>query len=230
MRMIKRIFALLLWPFCLAATRALLTLLDLVPVSFGDKIPMDALGFLIGFGLWLFAYSVMPRPMRTYVLGHELTHALWGWAMGARIKGIKVSARGGHVRLTRTNFLITLAPYFFPFYTVLVLALHFILSLFWDMSLYQPVWMGWVGLTWAFHLTFTFSILRIKQPDVQEHGRLFSYTIIYLFNVLGLSMGLWALLDMEWSVWSLTLWEKVYQDYTALWHLVVAVFERGYAR
>ncbi|MBW7909645.1 MAG: hypothetical protein H3C50_12150, partial [Kiritimatiellae bacterium] len=38
-------------------------------------------------------------------------------------------------------------------------------------------------------ITFTISMLTIRQPDVQEHGRLFSYAIIILLNTLGL--GCW---------------------------------------
>ncbi len=31
-------------------------------------------------------------------------------------------------------------------------------------------------------------MLKERQPDIQEHGRLFSYAVIYLFNVLGISL------------------------------------------
>lgn len=217
MRMFKRIVALFLLPLCVASTRAGLDLLGILPSTFSDGIPAPTIGLLAGFVLWLFMYIAMPRPVRTYVLAHELTHALWGWAMGAEIRGINVSAKGGHVRLTHTNFLITLAPYFFPFYTFLILLLHFVLSQFYDMRMYEPVWMGWVGLTWSFHLTFTLSMLRIKQPDIQEHGRLFSYTLIYLFNVLGLSAGLLSILDMAWPDGCTMLWARTGEAYSGLW-------------
>lgn len=46
-----------------------------------------------------------------------------------------------------------------------------------------------MGFTWAFHLTFTIHMLAQRQPDVQEHGRIFSYAVIYLMNVL--LIGVW---------------------------------------
>ena len=46
-----------------------------------------------------------------------------------------------------------------------------------------------MGFTWGFHLTFTVSTLLQKQTDIHEYGYLFSYTLIYFLNVLGI--GLW---------------------------------------
>lgn len=51
-------------------------------------------------------------------------------------------------------------------------------------------WLFLVGLSWSFHVTFTLQSLMTTQPDVQEYGVLFSWTIIYLFNIAG--VGLWV--------------------------------------
>lgn len=142
-----------------------------------------------GFLLWIFLFFTMPRPMRTYVLAHELTHAIWALIMGARVSRLRVSARGGSVTVSKTNWLITLAPYFFPFYTLLVLLLYFLLGWFHDLRPYEPLALALVGFTYAFHVTFTLAMLTVRQPDIIEHGRLFSYTVILLLNVLG--VGCW---------------------------------------
>ena len=174
-------------------------------------------GLLIGFALWLLIYMVMPRPMRTYVLAHELTHALWAWALGARVSGIKVGKSGGHVRLSHTNFLITLAPYFFPLYTVLVILLFFILGFFYEVGAFIPIWMGWIGLTWGFHFTFTLSTLKTRQPDIQENGRLFSYVIIYLFNLTGIAVWVLAVTGGAWSS-AMKAWQHLHQQtYLQVW-------------
>jgi len=138
--------------------------------------------------LWVFLFFCLPRPTRSYVLAHELTHALWGWVMGANIKRLRVSKNGGSVTLTKSNFLITLAPYFFPLYTVLAILGYYFLSIFFDLRTYEPFWLGLVGLTWGFHLTFTITTLLQHQPDIRENGRLFSYALIYFMNVLGLCL------------------------------------------
>ena len=62
------------------------------------------------------------------------------------------------------------------------------LSLFLDQRVYEPFWLGLIGLTWAFHLTFTITMLRQHQPDIRQHGRLFSYAVIYLLNMLGVAI------------------------------------------
>lgn len=152
----------------------------------------EAFALPLGFVLWIVVFFILPRPMRTYVLGHELTHALWALMMGGRIGKLKVGKAGGHVELSRTNFVITLAPYFFPFYTFLVIAAYYMAGLMVEVEPYRAWWLGAVGFTWAFHITFTVHMLTERQPDIQEHGRLFSYTVIYTMNVL--VIGIWMVL------------------------------------
>jgi hypothetical protein len=67
-------------------------------------------------------FLLLPKPMWIYVFGHELTHALWTWLFGGQVKKMKVSSAGGHVVVSKTNFVIALAPYFFPLYAALVIA------------------------------------------------------------------------------------------------------------
>ena len=131
----------------------------------------------------------LPRPIRTYVLGHELTHALWGLLMGAQIGKIKVSKQGGYVELSKTNFLISLAPYFFPFYTVMVIVVYYIASLFFSVEPYHMLFLSLVGITWAFHLYFTIQMVMTRQPDIMQNGRLFSFIIIYNLNLI--TLGCW---------------------------------------
>jgi hypothetical protein len=146
----------------------------------------------IGFVLWVALFFLLPRPFRTYVLAHELTHALWALMMGGRVGKLHVGKTGGHVELTKTNFIITLAPYFFPFYTFLVIAAYYLAGIWLEVEPYKVGWLGAVGFTWAFHITFTINMLTQRQPDIQEHGRIFSYTVIYLMN--GLVIGIWMVL------------------------------------
>jgi hypothetical protein len=119
------------------------------------------------------------------VLGHELTHAFWALLMGARVGGMKVGKSGGQVQTSKTNWFITLAPYFFPFYAMLFMALFFLAHLIWNLSAWMWVLFFLVGLGWSFHVTFTFIILfSVGQPDVKSQGYLFSAVAIYLMNLL----------------------------------------------
>ena len=187
-RFLKFLSGLLLLPLCVAVTWAIVDVLRSTQGK-GSIFSTETVCLLAGYFVWLLCWRFLPQPMRVYILGHELTHALWAMLFGGRAKDLRVSAKGGSVRVTKSNVLITLAPYFFPFYTILLILVRLLLGLFFDMNPYAGVWLFLVGFTWSFHFTFTLQSLTVRQPDIQEHGRLFSYVLIYLLNVLGI--GLW---------------------------------------
>ena len=143
----------------------------------------EALSLLGGMAAFALCWFFLPRMMRTYVLGHELTHALWGLMFGARPSRLKVGAAGGSVNLTKSNMLITLAPYFFPFYTFVVIVCALITYAFMRPLPFLPLWLFLIGFTWAFHALFTLETLGSRQPDVKAYGRIFSWTFIYLVNM-----------------------------------------------
>jgi hypothetical protein len=189
MRLVRWFLGVCLIPVGLAATHSIYVLACRVQPANLRAMPPAAWALAGGFAFWLFLYATLPRPMRTYVLAHELTHALWGWMMGGRVSKLKVRKDRGSVTLSKSNIWIVLAPYFFPFYTMCVIALYGVLSLFLDMNAYVLFWLGAIGFTWGFHVTFTVSTLLQRQTDVLQYGRVLSYALIYGLNVLGI--GLW---------------------------------------
>jgi hypothetical protein len=193
-KFLKMLIGIALLPACWAISKAVYQLYQTSaePAAPGGFEPW---ALPAGFLLWVVIFFLLPRPVRTYVLGHELTHALWALMMGGRIGKMKVGKTGGHVELTKTNFVITLSPYFFPFYTFLVIAAYYLAGIWLEVEPYKAWWLGAVGLTWSFHLTFTIHMLSEHQPDIQEHGRIFSYTIIYMMNLL--VIGTWMVLIGE---------------------------------
>ena len=97
---------------------------------------------------------------------------------------------GGRVLTTKTNFLIALAPYFFPFYAVVIVALFIVGDLIWGWRrTYQPWFHLLLGAAYAFHLTLTWEILKTRQTDITSQGYLFSGVIIFLGNALVLAVA-----------------------------------------
>jgi len=186
-----------LLPLCVAVTCAIVDVLSNAEGK-GALFSTEAVCLLAGFLVWFLCWFFLPQPMRAYILGHELTHALWAMLFGGKAKDLRVTAKGGSVRVTKSNVLITLAPYFFPFYTIVLIFIRLLLGFFFDLTPYASVWLFLVGFTWSFHFTFTLQSLMIRQPDIQEHGRLFSYVLIYLLNMLGI--GLWIVCTTSVSV------------------------------
>lgn len=189
----KFLIGLLLLPLCVAATLTFLRIVQVLAEAPARLPWLHVSATAAGVVIWFLVWLLLPRLTRTYVLGHELTHALWTMLFGGRPSHLRVTSSGGSVRVTKTNVWVTLAPYFFPFYTLLVVLIWLILRACWPAARpYAPIALFWVGLTYAFHLTFTLHYLRAGQPDVYEHGRLFSYALIYLINLLTLGAALLA--------------------------------------
>ena len=179
---LRMLLGVALLPMCWGVVRAFC---DSVVAAAGDSggVTAESISLVGGMVAFVLCWMSVPHPVKTYVLGHELTHALWGLLFGAVPSKLRVSAAGGSVNLTKSNMLITLAPYFFPFYTFVVVIAAIVTYAFIRPLPWLPLWMFAVGFTWAFHALFTLETLAQRQPDVKLYGRIFSWVFIFLANV-----------------------------------------------
>jgi len=165
-------------PFCigflweLAATATTVTYRPLVPYW-----------FVGGFLLYIVIHALFRRPILSYVVGHELTHVLFAVLFGGSVKAFHASERGGKVHLTKSNALITLAPYFFPLYTFAALVAYWLARAA-GAPLLEPWFVLLAGAAFSFHIVLTVIFLRTGQDDIREHGAFFSYPLIVLFNTV----------------------------------------------
>lgn len=151
---------------------------------------------LLGMGLYAGLFFVWIRKLngfwQTFV--HELTHALFALLFLQRIEGFQATAGGGgqvqHSGRWGGNFVISLAPYFFPTLTVVPLGLLFLVT-----PPIQPYVVGVIGFTLMYHFFSTLRDARPRQSDLTRHGLLFSYTMIVLLNLI--CIGLVLTLTME---------------------------------
>ncbi len=183
-RWVKFVFALFLLPLCAALTQTFFT--AFTRATFAQRLwaGEEFWFFSLGAVLWVIAFFGLPRPVILYVFGHELTHALWVWIMGGRVTRFHVTADGGHIVTDRTNFWIALAPYVFPLYSILTILTYGAFSLFHDMQPYGRFLYAMIGITWAFHFTFTCWMIPKNQTDISDHGTFFSLVVIYLTNLM----------------------------------------------
>jgi len=182
MKISKILFGLALLPFCVGFSWQLASVLT--DIRYRPVLPYSFLGGCLAY---LTVHLLFRRPVLAYVFGHELTHALFAMLFGGSVKSFHASERGGRVTITKSNFLITLAPYFFPLYTFLVLLVLWAASAA-DVRNVEPWLVFLAGATYMFHLALTFIFLQADQDDIREHGAVFSYPLIYLFNVLFASL------------------------------------------
>lgn len=178
-KLVKFILAIFLLPVCFGAVKALWLALRASGGADTTWVPL-----LAGVVCWLVVYLMLPKPMLVYVFGHELTHAVWTWIFGGQVKRFKVTSKGGHVVVTKDNFVITLAPYFFPLYAVLLVLIYLPGHLIWGWHAYSAWFHLFLGAAYSFHVTLTFHILRTRQSDVTSQGYLFSAVVIFLGNML----------------------------------------------
>ena len=184
LKWVKFIIAVFLLPVCAGAAMALWQILNA-----SGKADLVWVPLVAGAICWVVIFLLLPKPMWIYVFGHELTHALWTWLFGGQVKSMKVTSKGGHVIITKTNFLIVLAPYFFPLYVVLVVLAFAIGNYFWNWHSYLVWFHLLVGAAYAFHVTLTWHALQTRQSDITSQGYLFSAVVIFLGNVLVLLLG-----------------------------------------
>lgn len=182
---LKSLLGLLLMPACVGAASALWMVLRASGKAETIWIPG-----LAGAACWTAIYLLLPKPMWLYVVGHELTHVIWTWAMGGKVKKFSASSNGGHVIVTKTNFLIALAPYFFPFYAVLVMLAFLLAGQILDLRKHLVWFHLLLGAAYAFHVTLTIDILKQRQTDITSQGYLFSAVVIFLGNVFVLLLGI----------------------------------------
>ena len=184
-RWIKLVIGILLLPACFGEASALSRVL-----SAAGNAHTFWVALVGGAACWLTVFLLLPKPMLVYVFGHELTHALWAWVFGGRVKKFKASSRGGHVIITKSNFVIALAPYFFPLYVALVILIYVIGHLIWNWQQYVPWFHFLIGAAYAFHVTLTWHILQTRQSDITDQGYVFSGVVIWLGNILVLLVGI----------------------------------------
>src|SRR5438445_3626263 len=189
-RWLRVVVAIFLLPACAVLTETFFTVF--ARATFAERLwaGQEFWFFSLGALLWLIAFVGLPRPILLYVFGHELTHAIWVWLMGGRVSRFRVGRDGGHVVTNRTNFWIALAPYFFPLYSILAIAIYGVLSIFYNVQPYGRLLYAVIGATWAFHLTFTCWMIPKNQTDLRDHGTFFSLVVIYLLNLTLLSVML----------------------------------------
>jgi hypothetical protein len=189
-RWVKFVIAIFLLPLCAILTQTFFTVFARAAVIHRLWAGEEFWFFSLGAVLWLIAFFGLPRPMLVYVFGHELTHALWVWLMGGRVMRFRVGREGGHIVTDRNNFWIALTPYFFPLYSLIVIGAYGALGLFFNVQPYGRLLYALIGVTWAFHFTFTCWMIPKKQTDLTDHGTFFSLVVIYLMNLLLLSIML----------------------------------------
>lgn len=183
---IDRAMAWLKWPAAVLALGflpgAIFALIELLVRVVTRPFPVTM--FLAGFLLYLIVWWYFFRRARfafLLTLEHELTHALFAMATFHRVTRLRVTAfRGGFIRFVgEGNWLITVAPYFFPTLSL------FLLVFAWCLPGYLASIINVaVGGSFAYHITSTLRETHPGQTDLQEAGLVFCLFFLPTANVV----------------------------------------------
>jgi hypothetical protein len=145
--------------------------------SFTESSRLFFYGFGGGFVLWIF----LGRFLRFFQnFEHELTHLLVGLIFFKRPRAIFASENeGGLVSLYGGNFIITLAPYFLPTFSLLILPFFLLFQVTFHGYLYVIL-----GFLTGYHVISTCEEFNFRQPDIQVSGRIFSIVFCLLGNIV----------------------------------------------
>lgn len=156
--------------------------------------PLGALPLVAGIAGFLFLWRRWLNQSRIgrwlIAFEHELTHAIFAWCTGHRITAMRASAdSGGEVRFVgRGNWLITLAPYFFPTAALVLLVLAYL------MPISILPWQGlFLGVALGFHIVSTYRETHRDASDLKIVGSKFCWMFLPTANlaVIGLILA-WA--------------------------------------
>ena len=224
--MFKKIFLGLFGLCLLPAVAGLATALYQILVV----VQMEASGsriltrFLLGALVWILFSLFVSRPVRSYILAHELSHLLAAWLSGIRAGRLKVGKSGGSVEVARSSLWIALAPYLIPFYSLLIILLHFLAQLWWDPTRWTPWLPLTLGITWCFHFSFTLYALSLSQSDIGPYGRVCAYSVILTGNLLWLCLALITINPLPWIDDFLFLLKEQQRAYRFSLHMTIEFF------
>jgi hypothetical protein len=181
---------------------------------FSTNVLLFGLGFILYFLFHRFVY----QSVSLYVLAHEMTHAVFAVFQGARVKKIKVTAKGGYVEMSESNLVIDLAPYFFPLYAIILSVLFLTLDKIWNLNDFYWLFFFSLGICMSFHYLSSWDVLKIEQPDMAMTGKFFGIIFVLIVNLIILNIIV-AILFLDY-VNLQTIWENIVYA-TSFWRDII---------
>ncbi len=135
-------------------------------------------GFATGAGIWI----ILGRRLSFFsVFEHEFTHLVFSILMFQKPRSFYASEKRGHVSCDRGNFVDGLAPYYFPTFSYLLLAVYPLLK----PGAYM-VFFPALGLTVGYHLVSNIGEFRLTESDIRRYGVGFSLVFCLFAGTLTL--------------------------------------------
>ena len=143
---------------------------------------------ITGFLFFFILFFIFGPPVRSYILEHELSHILFAFLSGVKVKKVAIRKSEGYVTTQKVNLLIALAPYSLPLYTLFVFIMYRIVMIFHQGVLVSSIFYSLMGVTMAFHIITTIHYLQLDQPDLKRYGYFSSLVFIFTWSLVVISL------------------------------------------
>lgn len=190
--------------------------------SFKSQVSSDLLFLAIGAALFLLIWFIFLSRRESFwgLVEHEFTHAFFALLFFKKVRTINADRRrGGLVKVEGGNFVIALAPYFFPLLSVFIIIIKPLVF-----ANYQWFLNALLGFTLMFHLMSLSNEFHPSQPDLKETGFLFSLTVIIFFNLFFIGLSI-ASLPGQWQAMGAFIQSGLQESLALLnhaWHFLIA--------
>jgi hypothetical protein len=177
----------------------------------------EEISFLCGFIAYILVHFLLYKPVFAHVMAHELTHMFISALFGGKTKSLHVSREGGKVLVSKSNFLVSLAPYFFPLYAFAAALIYFIAR-----DEYRVYVAFFVGAALSFHIALTLFSLTTKQSDLYEDSNIFfSLLFVFFMNIMVVALIL-SIVSQK-----VNYFQFLKDTATGCWHIVRQAFLWG---
>ena len=189
MKIVKIIFAVILIPALMGFAEVFYELIRDISSLHNSKLRI----FMSGMAAYVpFYLLVLRRSGFVETFEHELTHMLFAKLFFKKTDKFFASERqGGFVATEGHNFIIALAPYFFPTLSFVLISLGFIIK----EEFFTPL-IALIGFSLSYHIVSTMKELRPGQSDIKGQGYIFSMvfipTAIFIFYGIVLSFSFYG--------------------------------------
>jgi hypothetical protein len=173
-------------------------------------------GFIGGVLFFVF----INRFTKFYVFGHELAHWIFAKVFMRETQNFKVGKDAGGVQIKDPNIWITLAPYFYPTFTIIWIPFWFVFKYFErEFSWSTDLFFGILSFTWAYHFVLTLYALKFEQSDIKKYGRPISFSLILFINLFIIFIFLSLFTDNA-IQGCIIFWNTICEDSLKIYHYI----------
>jgi hypothetical protein len=182
--------------------------------------------YTYGFIGYIILYIIILRKKIKFLetFEHELAHLLTSILFFKKIYSFNATDKsGGYIENSSDNFIIILAPYFIPVFTIPFLILKpFIISEI------QYIINVLIGITLSFHFTGLIREFSFKQSDIKKCGYIFSVFFVITLNIIIFTAITQFSENNTKSIKKF--WNNVYKNSVSVYNQMIYSFDRKFLK